>query len=65
MLLMTEMGLMFKAIKESLHIITLIVISFILILVCPHHSDTHCQRSVQDKLFFLQEHLAEEQSLLH
>src|SRR6218665_685507 len=41
---------------------------------CPRHSDTHChigkqslphrQRSVQDKLLVLQEHLAEEQSVL-
>ena len=33
MLLMTEVCLMFKAIKESFHIITIIVISFILLCV--------------------------------
>ena len=41
MLLMTKICLMFKAIKESLHII--VIISFILVLCVPHPSDTHCR----------------------
>ena len=63
MLLMTEMSLMFKAIEESLHIITIIVIiSFILILcvlILLTRTAALAKIGAGKAVFFLQDHLAE------